>query len=383
MDERNLETLYSAEMFNEIGQMIEDEELSLEKAILLLKQMGRCKMMESIASFGFDESQLSKRLAKMAVEEEKKNERKNKKLLVDVCECHLSLFQFYFSFEPELLLVCQPCLLEVALSKEESEERQKEVEMALLALSCIPDFAPIEKERYVSEMAEIIEYHEEHRNLTHLASQSAWLFFVKRIGKERELEKVIVKELDLMREAARELEELKNGVDWEKTERRVKKRKEVRMIRRWFGTLWSFFSNSRMHCAECAEFVRCVAKTITSAKESCREVFSECFGLFRYMVSKDAGYVGDLLKGGAVDVFLQEMQQSTIRIGMKEKCTKTICDIFESLSATPKEQSDEEKRKIAKKDLFENLEEEGFEDAFLSFFCSSRDNQILLKSFSR
>ncbi|KAH7819468.1 uncharacterized protein MONOS_17914 [Monocercomonoides exilis] len=109
MDERNLETLYSAEMFNEIGQMIEDEELSLEKAILLLKQMGRCKMMESIASFGFDESQLSKRLAKMAVEEEKKKrEKKQKSCLWMFANATCPFFSFIFLSSPNSFWFASP-----------------------------------------------------------------------------------------------------------------------------------------------------------------------------------------------------------------------------------------------------------------------------------
>ncbi|KAH7819689.1 uncharacterized protein MONOS_17934 [Monocercomonoides exilis] len=67
-------------------------------------------------------------------EEKKEKEKRNEKLLVDLCECYLFLS---CGFTHELLSVCSPCLLKAASVKEESEENQKDVEMALLALSCI------------------------------------------------------------------------------------------------------------------------------------------------------------------------------------------------------------------------------------------------------
>ncbi|KAH7818384.1 uncharacterized protein MONOS_8091 [Monocercomonoides exilis] len=65
----------------------------------------------------------------------------------------------------------------VALSKEENEEAQKEVEMALLVLGNA-GYQEIEQELFLTEIKEIIKYHQVHRNLTQLAYQSAWQFLM-------------------------------------------------------------------------------------------------------------------------------------------------------------------------------------------------------------
>ncbi|KAH7820362.1 uncharacterized protein MONOS_2267 [Monocercomonoides exilis] len=144
-------------------------------------------------------------------ENEKKKDEKDERLLIDLCECYLTLG---YDFPYELHSICVPCLLKTALKKEESKETQNETEMALLALSkAVCCF--IEQELNLNEIKEIIKYHQGHRNLTQLAYQSAWLFLMDRFLYEN-VEEVIANELHLAREAARELEELTRCVNWKK-----------------------------------------------------------------------------------------------------------------------------------------------------------------------
>ncbi|KAH7817052.1 uncharacterized protein MONOS_18167 [Monocercomonoides exilis] len=177
---------------------------------------------------GFEKSSLKKRLANMIINEERKKDEKKAKLFVDACECYLLLSRWASS---ELILICVPCLLKSALKKEESEETQKEVEMALLALSCVDQFYDLRQELYLKEIKEISEYQKEHRNLT-------------RLRYDRSLEDVIVNELHFGREAARELEELTRNMDWKKKEGEEMNKEEAKeelTLVRWLETLNNFF----------------------------------------------------------------------------------------------------------------------------------------------
>ncbi|KAH7815548.1 uncharacterized protein MONOS_18318 [Monocercomonoides exilis] len=99
--------------------------------------------------------------------------------------------------------ICVPCLLKVASKKEESEETQKEVEIALLALSNTKYFG-MKREMYLNKIKAIIEYHQEHHNLTRLAYQSTWQFLVARLECDKSLGDAIINALHFTREAARE-----------------------------------------------------------------------------------------------------------------------------------------------------------------------------------
>eukprot|EP00770_Monocercomonoides_exilis_P010562 MONOS_10509.1-p1 / transcript=MONOS_10509.1 / gene=MONOS_10509 / organism=Monocercomonoides_exilis_PA203 / gene_product=unspecified product / transcript_product=unspecified product / location=Mono_scaffold00480:47168-48067(+) / protein_length=249 / sequence_SO=supercontig / SO=protein_coding / is_pseudo=false len=204
MNEEEFQTVFTEEQFNKILQMIEEKTLSLENAILLLKRIGYCKVLLDWRIYGFNSSLLRGRFEKMIDDEEEKNEEKNESLLIDLCECYLFL---NYRFSSELISMCVPCLLKVALKKEENEVSQKEVEMALLALSNIECFF-MEQKLYLNEIKEIIQYHQEYHNLTRLAYQTAWRFLVSRLWADNSLEEAIVIELRFAREAIKELEEL-------------------------------------------------------------------------------------------------------------------------------------------------------------------------------
>eukprot|EP00770_Monocercomonoides_exilis_P014779 MONOS_14725.1-p1 / transcript=MONOS_14725.1 / gene=MONOS_14725 / organism=Monocercomonoides_exilis_PA203 / gene_product=unspecified product / transcript_product=unspecified product / location=Mono_scaffold01059:13475-14721(-) / protein_length=305 / sequence_SO=supercontig / SO=protein_coding / is_pseudo=false len=139
----------------------------------------------------------------MIIEEEKKKEEKDEKHLADLYECFIPLS---FDFAQGLILMCVFCLLKVALKKEEEEETQKEVEMALLALSSIQ--CDVKNELYANGIKEIIQYHQKCGNLTRLAYQSAWLFLIFRSFYDEDLVAAIVNELHFVEDARREIEDL-------------------------------------------------------------------------------------------------------------------------------------------------------------------------------
>ncbi|KAH7818067.1 uncharacterized protein MONOS_5096 [Monocercomonoides exilis] len=111
---------------------------------------------------------------KMICDEYSKKEGKNEKWMADLCESYLALHEDAFNFKEQMLAICIPCLLKVALRKEKNEETQNEVEMALMALCNFYQRDFIKKELFLVGMSNIIKNHQEHRNLTHLAYQSAW-----------------------------------------------------------------------------------------------------------------------------------------------------------------------------------------------------------------
>ncbi|KAH7822492.1 uncharacterized protein MONOS_17670 [Monocercomonoides exilis] len=237
MNEEEFRSIFTKELFNKIHQMIEEKTLSWGNAILLLKQAGYCKELKSFFCYSFDDSSLSKRMPGMIIEENEKKEGRKENLLTDLCECYLLLCDK--CIPDEVLSIIVPCLLKAALNKEENEETQKEVELALLALSNIIYFKVCE-ELYLNEITEIIEYHQEHHNLTRLAYQSAWEFLVLRFHNDKILEDIIVNELHFAREATKALEELKKDVDWKRKEE-ANGRIEVFIIRRWLRVIKYFF----------------------------------------------------------------------------------------------------------------------------------------------
>ncbi|KAH7823681.1 uncharacterized protein MONOS_5579 [Monocercomonoides exilis] len=136
IDDKNFKSVCTKNLFDKMDKMIDEEKMTLENAIVLLKHIGYCSVLNEFMIDGFDYSSLSERFEKMIVEENlKKKEEKNEKLLIDLCECYLMLCSI--GIKEELLAVCVPCLLKATLKKEENEETQMEVEMILLNLSTI------------------------------------------------------------------------------------------------------------------------------------------------------------------------------------------------------------------------------------------------------
>eukprot|EP00770_Monocercomonoides_exilis_P011186 MONOS_11134.1-p1 / transcript=MONOS_11134.1 / gene=MONOS_11134 / organism=Monocercomonoides_exilis_PA203 / gene_product=unspecified product / transcript_product=unspecified product / location=Mono_scaffold00542:25943-27105(-) / protein_length=365 / sequence_SO=supercontig / SO=protein_coding / is_pseudo=false len=352
--------------------MINEEKLSLEKCILFLKCVGYCKALKDIWNDGFKFSLLKARFEKIIFDEYEKGDEKDEKLITDLCECMLL---FGGSTSLELNSICVPCLLKVALNKEENEEAQKKVEMALLALSCIFSHYKVEKDLYLNEMKEIIQYHKKHHNLTRLAYQSAWWFLIILSFKDQKTIEVIVDELHFEREAARELDELMQSVDWKKKEEEEVKEKgknEELVFKRWLQMFEHFFETCRKWNEECPGLIESIVRVLQAAKDYRREIYKKCNYLLRSSAGNRAVKVDALLKSGAIDAVLEEFLRPTLN----EEMTYYFIDFFQLISMRFKGKGEvkttEEERKELKRKMFEKMEEEGFEDIIVSFQKTNR-----------
>ncbi|KAH7827149.1 uncharacterized protein MONOS_17358 [Monocercomonoides exilis] len=299
----------------------------------------------------------------MIFEEEEKKERTNEKLLIDLCECYLLLNGCASS---ELISICVPCLLEAALKKDESEETRKEKEIALLALSHIDRHYCLRQELYLKEITEIIKNHQEHRNLTQLAYQSAWSYLICRSYYCKSLEDVVVNELHFIRESIRELEELWKSVDWKRKEE-VNGRIEVMIIRRWLNEVYDFFDSSMLWNEEFAGLIGSIVQVFRAAKGNNGVICNLCIYSLRNASEKRVVRVEDLLKSGAIDAVLDEMQRPKLYDNIAYECFQFFMNVSKKLKEKTDNKMEEVKRKATKMETFEKLEEEGYEDTIACF----------------
>ncbi|KAH7819837.1 uncharacterized protein MONOS_17902 [Monocercomonoides exilis] len=367
MEEEEFESVFTKEMFNKMEEMIKEEKLSMGNAIFLLKHVGYCIVLKDMRVLGFAYSSLSERIKEMIIEEEKKNEEKNEKRLVDLCECYLLLNRWA---SEELLSTYMPCLLKVALNKEESEEVQKKVEMALLALNNI-GFQKMDKELYLNEIKEIIQYHQKHRNMTRLAYLFAWELLTNRFYCDNSLEDVIVNELQFARESAREVKELTRCVDWktkeEENEKRRKETKEEIILMRWLDTVDYFFILCTLWNEGFAEIIGSIAQLVRASKANHRGIHNQFICAFANAAGCNSVNIGAFLKEGAADLILEELQQPTLEDEAMCDCLRFFMNISERLKDEEKDEMEEAKRKATKRKVFEKMEEEGYEDTITTF----------------
>eukprot|EP00770_Monocercomonoides_exilis_P011331 MONOS_11276.1-p1 / transcript=MONOS_11276.1 / gene=MONOS_11276 / organism=Monocercomonoides_exilis_PA203 / gene_product=unspecified product / transcript_product=unspecified product / location=Mono_scaffold00557:40375-41419(+) / protein_length=329 / sequence_SO=supercontig / SO=protein_coding / is_pseudo=false len=302
----------------------------------------------------------------MIVDEDKKNEEKNEKLLADLCKCDLMLG---FGFSSELLSICVPCLLKVASNKEENKEAQKEVEMALLALCRAVDYFKIDKELFLDEIKEIIEHHQKHRNLTRLAYQSIWEYFLNEFNSKRRFEEVIVNELHFAREATRELEQLIQRVDWKRKEegKGGKIEKEEILLMGWLQALNRYFCDCRLRNEEIIGLIGSIVKVFRIAKGKNVSVSDKSIRLFQSAARNRDAAIDGLLKGGAGDLIFEEIVQSTLNDKTAYTCSSFFIEISYRLKKNEDDEMEVAKRKELKRNLFEKMEEEGYEDTITKF----------------
>ncbi|KAH7828842.1 uncharacterized protein MONOS_17227 [Monocercomonoides exilis] len=242
-------------------------------------------------------------------------------------------------------VVCVPCLLKVASNKEESDEAQKEVKKALLALSNISKWKFVEQELYLNEIKDIIQYHQEHRNLTRLSYH---------------LEQVIVNELHFGRDARRELENLSKSVDWKKNEKwgERKEKEEMITILRWMQTLSYFFGNCYLWNGEYVGLLSSIVEVLRASRDIFREISKKCICPFEEASGRRVVKIGSLWQRGAVDVALEEIHKSAKDDEITAKILKFFLNVSRRLEKTDDE-ADEVERKETKKEIFEKMEEEG------------------------
>ncbi|KAH7820404.1 uncharacterized protein MONOS_17867 [Monocercomonoides exilis] len=330
--------------------------------------MGYFKRLKNVSDFAFDYSTLKKRFEKMVIEEEKKKERKDEKLLVDLYEC-IQLHNTRPASD-DFLSVCVPFLIKVALNREGNEETRKEVEIALLTLSNVGQYTHIEKEQFLSEINGIIKHHQAHHNLTQLAYQSAWQFFVSRLFYDESLEDIIVNELHFGREAASEMKELSKSVSWKrkKEEEEKKEEKGALIIGRWLYSIEYYLSHCKMWNGEHSELIGCIVKMFQASRDNYKEIHVNCLYLFRKSIEKKNVKIEDLLNEGAIDLCSDEMKRSILNVGIAWECLLFFLNVSMRLKEEDDDETKEAKRKELKRKIYEKMEEKGYEDSFVSFY---------------
>ncbi|KAH7832513.1 uncharacterized protein MONOS_2706 [Monocercomonoides exilis] len=359
MSKGEFETISKTEMFDKIAEMIEEQKLSLSNALLLLKHMGYFKVLKGSCKCGFDGSSLKKIFEKIILEENNKKGGKNEKLWANICGCYVLLS---CKPSPGFFCICKPFLLNAASVKEESEEVLKEVEMALLALSCTGFWQNFEKDLNLNEIKDIIKYHQIHRNLTPLAHQSAWKYMICRLNFENSLEGIMVNELHFAKEAAKELEELSKSVDWKrKDDKKEKETKEVLVIERWFGAIYDYFFSCTLRNEELAKLIASLVQMIRASRDNHKDICNGCLDSLRCAAENRNVEIDDLLKGGAVDAVLEEISQQSLNY-WTYCCPEFFLKLSKRLQEEKKDEMEETKRKELKRKIYDKIEEEGFDD---------------------
>ncbi|KAH7815968.1 uncharacterized protein MONOS_13059 [Monocercomonoides exilis] len=374
MDEEELRSVFTIENFDKIDEMIEESKLTFKNAILLMKRIGYWNELKDILRYPFENSLLSKRFENMILEEDEKKEEKDEKLLIDLCECYIFI-SYFISWK--LLSICIHNFLKAASNKEENEEAKEEVEMALFVLRSV-NVSYIKNESYLNEIKEIIKYHQEHRNLTQLAYQSVWKFLIHGLFLKRSLEEVIVNELHFSREAKSEMEALIKCIDWRKKEEEMSREeaKEANIVKGWTRTLTFFFNLCQLFNEEIFDLIETIVRVIRIAKDNFGDVISWCICSLKYAAGRKHVIIEDLLKSGAVDIFLEEIQQIAIEDSNACYCLEFFVALSRRLKRNTNDEIDEAKRKELKRKMFEKMEEEGYEDYILKFQLSNVNEML-------
>ncbi|KAH7815362.1 uncharacterized protein MONOS_18330 [Monocercomonoides exilis] len=370
MNSETLDSVFTTDLFNEISRMIEEKKLNWNNAFLLLKCIGNCSLLNNCYDFEFLHSSLLERFEELIFEEYKKIEEKNKMVFVNICECYLL---FYNEVPHQLLSTCVSCLLIIALNKEETEEVQKKVEMALLTLSCIIEDFNIEKRLYFPDIKEIIEYHQKFHNLTQIAYQSAWEFLIKRRRNEDSLEEVIVNELHFAREATKEVEELAKCANW-KRKGKMKMGKEGIVISRWLKTLGKFLDLCKSWDDECDELIHCLVSRFREANDNYGEINNVNMYFFIQAVRRRDKAIDAFLKNGAIEAVLEKVVQLNAKLRIVDNSLRMLKILLFGLKSEMEKENDEVKRKEKKRVVREKMEEEGFEDCVYGYLhCWIKD----------
>ncbi|KAH7818420.1 uncharacterized protein MONOS_8791 [Monocercomonoides exilis] len=362
MEKTEFNDALTVELFNKINGMIGGNKIIPNEAIILIKQIGYWKAMKIISNCNFKSSLLSKRFELIISKE------KNEKLLADLCECYLLLYDSYIN--EEMNSTCLPCLLKVASDKEESPEAQKEVELALLALSEASRVMRVKQEDHLTEVVKIIVYHEEHHNLTKLAFQSAWRLMIFNLPNDVGLQFIVVNMMNFAGVAKRELEELAKSLEWKRKEEGKEKSGAesgaAQLMIRWFVVIDTFFVSCSLFDKEYSELIRFIVELYRAVRENEREILDRCnFVLFLVSHKLNIG-IDTLMECGVLDVISEELRQLNLEDKVIRDCLSIYLHITRRLSSKCEDETEEEKRKIIKKKMAEKIEEEGLEDIITS-----------------
>ncbi|KAH7820200.1 uncharacterized protein MONOS_8807 [Monocercomonoides exilis] len=381
MDEEEFESMFTPVLLNKMHKMFVEKKLLMNDALVLLKHFGYYRVLKFSHVYGIEEASFYERFEEMIIDEEMKKKEKDEKLLVDLFECYLLLNNRFNSI---LFSICVPCLMKVALKKEGNEETQKEVEMALLALSNVL-YLDMGQELNLNDIKEIIQYQQEHHNLTRLAYQSVWQFLIYRFFNDKRLEDAIANELHLAREAKKEMEELMIYVDWKRTEEeREKETKEELILLRWLEVLNLYFSKCRLRNEEFVGLVGSIVRVFRAARDNYKEISNQCVYSLKKAAESRAGKIDDLLKSGSIDAVLDEIQQQTMNDRIVSDLLSFFMVVLWKLEEKEKDEKEKAKRKELKRKVFEKMEEEGYEDIIIwlghYIYCSAFGDFQLIKN---
>eukprot|EP00770_Monocercomonoides_exilis_P008041 MONOS_7999.1-p1 / transcript=MONOS_7999.1 / gene=MONOS_7999 / organism=Monocercomonoides_exilis_PA203 / gene_product=unspecified product / transcript_product=unspecified product / location=Mono_scaffold00290:19442-20074(-) / protein_length=211 / sequence_SO=supercontig / SO=protein_coding / is_pseudo=false len=181
---------------------------------------------------------------------------------------------------------------------------------------------------------------------------------------------VIVDEMNFVRETKRELEELTKRVDWKRekeAEKEEKERKEELVLKRWLRILEPFFVQCGLWNKECSGIVESIVQVFLESRDYDSEIGKECVRLFGAAAENGTVKLDALLKSGAIDAALEEIPKSTIKGKMTYYCLKFFQLISVCLKIKEIDEMEKAKRKTFKMEIFDKLEEEGYEDFIISF----------------
>ncbi|KAH7821426.1 uncharacterized protein MONOS_17743 [Monocercomonoides exilis] len=320
-----------------------------------------------------DSSSLRERIMKMIIDEENKKEEKNEKLLIDLCECFLCLsnyFDYFYEGPSELISICVTNLLIAASHKNEDEETRAEVEIAIVILSKIERHYNRDSELLLCKITEIMKYHQEHRNLSHLAYQAAWRILTRRSFFDPKIQIIIDDDLHFVSETIRELVDLTRYVNWFEKKKEENLSKNIWIIERWGFSLCNTYAHCKFNRNEFVELFSCIANMCKLSKMNYRDLRSQYIYILYIIFERREANVEDLLKGGAVEVCLDEICWPTLENDPTWSCLSIFMFISKELSGMSylnSEETNNSKRKIIKRRMFEKMEEEGFEDLMISF----------------
>ncbi|KAH7822233.1 uncharacterized protein MONOS_17707 [Monocercomonoides exilis] len=377
MDKNELKGALTVGVFEEIKRMIEDRKLGSDNDYLLMKCIGYWKAMKNIVICNFGKSSLCKRFELMIFEEMNKKEGKNEKRLIGLYESYYLLSDD--SIHENLAPIITSCLLKVASDKEESPETEKEVEMALLALSEGSRGILVKGAQHLQEITRIIFHHNDHRNLTQLAFQCAWRFMINNWNSNSNSQIVVVKYMNFLTVVKRELEELAKCVDWkredEEKENSLAEPKATQIIVRWLDVLGYFFIMCNKWDDDFYELVRFIVELFRTARDNEQEISEMCAHALKMLAHNENSSVDAFEKCGVLDVISEELQQLKLENRLASDCLSIYLQIVRRLSNNSGDETDEEKRKELKRKMFEKLEEEGLEDVITSFHETLEYNQ--------
>ncbi|KAH7823324.1 uncharacterized protein MONOS_4190 [Monocercomonoides exilis] len=362
MSKEDFNSIFSGCLLDNLNKMIEEEKLTLENACLLGKHIGYFKVLKCEWIPDFDYCSLNERFQKMIIDEDEKEEGKDEKLLVDLCECYLMLVH---EIHWRLISICVPYLLKVALNKVEDENAQKEVEMALLALSRIGEYGWI-GEQHQKEIKEILKHHQKHRNLTCLAYYSAWRLLINGLYGNRKLEQMIVNKLHFAREAGRELNEEAKCVNWAVKNKKQETEEDI-LLMKWLKILHVFIKDCKLWNEEYSELIGSIVQIFRVAMANHRGISCRCMELLRGAAGKRNIEIDDLLKGGVFDLILKELQRPTLNDSFFMNYMICLLEILKRLKKEEDGEASEAKRKAMKMEIHEMMEEEGYKDTNTSF----------------